>query len=123
MGLAAIVLVSAVGGIYYLSKLAPRVAQRMNTQAASSGTASSVTMAAYRQYEHGFLPTMSRQEALLVLGFSGNTGVMGSSEPSVKDIKQRYRELMVTQHSDVSGSPYIATKINEARQLLLNNQK
>lgn len=123
MGLAAILLVSTVGGVYYLSKLAPRVVQRMSTQAAAGAAASAVGVPAYRQYEHGFLPTMTRHEALLVLGFPGGSGVMGMSEPSAKEIKQRYRELMVTNHSDVSGSPYIAVKINEARQLLLNNTK
>ena len=56
---------------------------------------------------------MSRKEAALILG------VRRSS--SIKKIKERHRKLMIANHPDSGGSPLFATKVNEAKELLLKD--
>lgn len=55
--------------------------------------------------------TMSRDEALKVLGLSG-----GASED---DIRAAHRRLILQNHPDKGGSDYLASKINEAKDVLL----
>lgn len=53
---------------------------------------------------------MSRREALEVLGLPEGA--------SKDDVHREYRRLMKRLHPDVGGSSYIATKLNEAREVL-----
>jgi DnaJ-domain-containing protein 1 len=53
---------------------------------------------------------MSRREALLVLGLREGA--------SKDDVLREYRRLMKRLHPDVGGSSYLATKLNEAREVL-----
>jgi DnaJ family protein C protein 19 len=63
----------------------------------------------------GFEATMSRREAGQILGIS---------ERSKKDeIKKAHRKIMMLNHPDRGGSPYIATKINEAAETLQGGRK
>eukprot|EP01025_Chloroclados_australasicus_P067185 TRINITY_DN9292_c0_g1_i3.p2 TRINITY_DN9292_c0_g1~~TRINITY_DN9292_c0_g1_i3.p2 ORF type:complete len:109 (-),score=4.03 TRINITY_DN9292_c0_g1_i3:600-926(-) len=65
-------------------------------------------------YKGGFLPEMSRREAGLILG-------LRESAPAEK-IKEAHRKLMIANHPDSGGSSYLATKINEAKDLLLGKK-
>jgi len=38
-------------------------------------------------------------------------------------ITERYRLLMKLNHPDLGGSPFIAQKVNEAKELLLKSKK
>ena len=56
-------------------------------------------------------PAMSRDEALKVLGLGANAGE--------DDIRAAHRRLMLQNHPDKGGSDYLASKVNEAKDVLL----
>eukprot|EP00941_MAST-03F_sp_MAST-3F-sp1_P006098 g6098.t1 len=62
-------------------------------------------------YEGGFEDKMTRREAALILG------VRESADR--KRTMNAYRRLLRLNHPDTGGSTYIATKLNEAKELLL----
>lgn len=63
-------------------------------------------------YRGGFESKMSKREAALILG------VREFARP--EQIKEAHRRIMISNHPDRGGSPYLATKINEAKALLEN---
>ncbi|CAL0321381.1 unnamed protein product [Lupinus luteus] len=66
-------------------------------------------------YEGGFQPTMTRREAALILGVRERT-------PTDK-IKEAHRRVMIANHPDAGGSHYLASKINEAKDMLVGKTK
>ncbi|PIA38641.1 hypothetical protein AQUCO_02700101v1 [Aquilegia coerulea] len=66
-------------------------------------------------YEGGFLATMTRREAALVLG------LRESATPD--KVKEAHRRVMVANHPDAGGSHYLASKINEAKDMMLGKIK
>ena len=65
-----------------------------------------------KYYRGGFEAKMSKSEAAKVLGIS-----VASPKNRVKDAHKR---VMIANHPDKGGSPYLAAKINEAKDLLDN---
>ncbi|EGG24887.1 DnaJ subfamily C member 19 [Cavenderia fasciculata] len=63
----------------------------------------------------GFQPKMDRQEAFAVLGLPD-----GADDKLIKD---QHKKMMIKNHPDKGGSSYLATKVNEARNLLLNRDE
>ncbi|XP_060785889.1 dnaJ homolog subfamily C member 15 [Neoarius graeffei] len=61
-------------------------------------------------YKGGFEQKMTKREASLILGISPTS--------SKAKVKEAHRRIMVLNHPDKGGSPYLATKINEAKDLL-----
>ncbi|XP_031505006.1 mitochondrial import inner membrane translocase subunit TIM14-2-like [Nymphaea colorata] len=61
-------------------------------------------------YEGGFKPVMNRREAALILGVREHA--------EIERIKEAHRRVMVANHPDGGGSHYMASKINEAKDLL-----
>ncbi|GMT28479.1 hypothetical protein PFISCL1PPCAC_19776, partial [Pristionchus fissidentatus] len=63
-----------------------------------------------KYHRGGFDDKMSKREAALILGI----------QPSVKaaKLKEAHKKIMIANHPDRGGSPYIAAKINEAKQVL-----
>ncbi|KAE9619770.1 hypothetical protein Lal_00038053 [Lupinus albus] len=66
-------------------------------------------------YEGGFLPTMTRREAAQILGVRERT--------PMDKVKEAHRRVMVANHPDAGGSHYIASKVNEAKEMLLGKTK
>jgi DnaJ family protein C protein 19 len=58
----------------------------------------------------GFEPAMSSREAYEILGLKQNA--------SNDMIKKAHRSIMLANHPDRGGSPFLASKINEAKELL-----
>ena len=56
-------------------------------------------------------PAMSRDEALKVLGLGADAGE--------DDVRMAHRRLMLQNHPDKGGSDYLASKVNEAKDVLL----
>lgn len=68
-----------------------------------------------KYYEGGFEEKMTRREAALILG------VRESS--SAARIKNAHRKILILNHPDTGGSTYIASKLNEAKELLLKGKE
>ncbi|PGH17282.1 mitochondrial import inner membrane translocase subunit tim14 [Helicocarpus griseus UAMH5409] len=62
-------------------------------------------------YKGGFEPRMNRREAALILELSERT-------LNKDKVRANHRKLMLLNHPDRGGSPYLASKINEAKEML-----
>ncbi|EAW23942.1 putative mitochondrial DnaJ chaperone (Tim14) [Aspergillus fischeri NRRL 181] len=62
-------------------------------------------------YKGGFEPRMTRREAALILELPERT-------LNKEKVRKKHRQLMLLNHPDRGGSPYLATKINEAKEFL-----
>ncbi|THH13052.1 hypothetical protein EW146_g7129 [Bondarzewia mesenterica] len=59
----------------------------------------------------GFKAKMDRKEAIAILGLKDG--------PLLKTrLKDAHRQIMLANHPDRGGAPYLASKINEAKDLL-----
>ncbi|KAJ7113705.1 hypothetical protein C8R43DRAFT_130791 [Mycena crocata] len=59
----------------------------------------------------GFRAKMDRKEAVSILGLKDG--------PTLRNkLKDAHRNIMLANHPDRGGSPYLASKINEAKDLL-----
>lgn len=59
----------------------------------------------------GFQARMDRKEAKDILGLK-------ESQVTKNKLKDAHRRIMLANHPDRGGSPYMASKINEAKDLL-----
>jgi len=63
-----------------------------------------------KYYKGGFEPKMTKREASLILGIS-------PAASKIK-VKEAHKRIMLLNHPDKGGSPYLAAKINEAKDLV-----
>jgi len=66
-------------------------------------------------YEGGFQPTMTKREAALILGVRESV--------AAEKVKEAHRKVMVANHPDAGGSHFLASKINEAKDVMLGKTK
>ncbi|PSC73057.1 mitochondrial import inner membrane translocase subunit TIM14-1 [Micractinium conductrix] len=66
-------------------------------------------------YKGGFQPEMNRREAALILG-------VRESAPEEK-VKEAHRRIMIANHPDSGGSSFIATKVNEAKDMMMGKKR
>lgn len=99
---------AGLAGRYIVRKM-PVVSQRMS-EILKNMPMDSQSLANNRYYKGGFEAKMTRREASLILGVSPNA--------SKGKIKEQFKKVMSVNHPDRGGSPYIAAKINEAKDLL-----
>jgi hypothetical protein len=66
-------------------------------------------------YDGGFEDKMSKREAALILGLRESA--------SIDRIKDAHRKMLINNHPDKGGSPLIAAKINEAKDLLMKGKQ
>ncbi|KAJ3714208.1 hypothetical protein EV361DRAFT_906631 [Lentinula raphanica] len=67
---------------------------------------------AANQWAHGgFRAKMDRKEAIAILGLKEGPQLRAR-------LKDAHRQIMLANHPDRGGSPYLASKINEAKDLL-----
>ncbi|CAJ0580737.1 unnamed protein product, partial [Mesorhabditis spiculigera] len=67
-----------------------------------------------KYHRGGFEQKMSRREAAMILG------VPATAKPN--KIKEAHKRIMIANHPDRGGSPYLAAKINEAKDYLETNK-
>lgn len=63
-----------------------------------------------KYYQGGFDLKMNRKEAALILGIS--------PAANKAKIREAFKKVMAVNHPDRGGSPYIAAKINEAKDFM-----
>jgi hypothetical protein len=81
----------------------------------SASTSSASDYYARNFYDGPFENKMTRREAALILG------VRESASP--ERVKSAHRTLLIQNHPDTGGSTFLATKINEAKELLMSGKR
>lgn len=84
----------------------------------SAGGGSAGVMSAFMGrsfFVGGFEAEMTRREAAKILAVRENA--------APDKIKEAHRRIMVANHPDAGGSPYLATKVNEAKEMLLGKKR
>ena len=95
----------------YVARTSPMFIKQAEEKLKSIPTlTSSETWANSKYYKGGFEAKMTKKEAALILGVSPNA--------APKKIKDCHKRIMLLNHPDRGGSPYIAAKINEAKDLI-----
>ncbi|KAJ1678532.1 mitochondrial import inner membrane translocase subunit TIM14 [Spiromyces aspiralis] len=70
-----------------------------------------VTPVSKKFLKGGFDAKMNKHEAAAILGLK-------ESQLTKEKVKKSHRRIMLRNHPDLGGSPYLATKINEAKEFL-----
>ncbi|KAF5275662.1 hypothetical protein FQA39_LY06774 [Lamprigera yunnana] len=94
----------------HILKQMPHVAKTVNEAMKTLPKFNVETMTTAKYYKGGFDPKMNRREAALILGISPTANKL--------KIRDAFKRVMALNHPDRGGSPYIASKINEAKDFL-----
>jgi len=94
----------------YAVRAMPQMAQKMEEVAKGMPKLDSESWANSKYHKGGFDPKMNKREASLILGVSPTV--------NVKKIRDAHKKIMILNHPDRGGIPYLAAKINEAKDFL-----
>ncbi|XP_017776834.1 PREDICTED: mitochondrial import inner membrane translocase subunit TIM14 [Nicrophorus vespilloides] len=94
----------------YAMRQMPNVTKAMNEAIQNLPKFDAESMASSKYYKGGFDAKMNRREAALILGISPT-----ANKAKVKDA---FKKVMAVNHPDRGGSPYLASKINEAKDFM-----
>ncbi|XP_071546251.1 mitochondrial import inner membrane translocase subunit TIM14-like isoform X2 [Panulirus ornatus] len=97
-------------GTRFIIRSMPTLGKKMAEAVNNVGQIDGKALAHSRYYKGGFEPKMTKREAGLILNLSPN------ADP-VK-VKAAYKKMMLANHPDRGGSPYISAKLSEAKDLL-----
>ncbi len=86
-------------------KYAPKAAENLEKTLLNIPKPSFTSFTDVKYYKGGFEAKMSKREASLVLGVSPTASKI--------KIKEAHKRIMILNHPDKGGSPYIASKLNE----------
>jgi len=106
LGMAAL----GVGGRIALRTAPKAISNMENIIKAMPSQIDSKAWANSKYYKGGFEDKMTKREAALILGVSPNA--------TSKKISESHKKIMLLNHPDRGGSPYLASKINEAKDFL-----
>jgi len=106
LGMAAL----GVGGRIALRTAPKAISNMENVLKSMPSQLDSKAWANSKYYKGGFEGKMTKREAALILGVSPNA--------PAKKISDSHKKIMLLNHPDRGGSPYLASKINEAKDFL-----
>ena len=101
----------------FIARTSPALVNTIQKQLKALPTPSSLTIqniskiwSNAKYYRGGFEDKMTRTEAFRILGLSSNS--------SIKVVNAQHKKIMLLNHPDRGGSPYMAAKINEAKDVI-----
>ena len=101
----------------FIARTSPALVNTLQKNLKALPTPSSLTIQKLSQawsnakyYRGGFEDKMTRAEAFRVLGLSTNS--------PIKVVNAQHKRIMLLNHPDRGGSPYLAAKINEAKDVI-----
>ncbi|KAJ8940025.1 hypothetical protein NQ314_010856 [Rhamnusium bicolor] len=94
----------------YILRQIPNASKTFNEAMKNLPKFDTDSVANSKYYKGGFDQKMNRREAALILGISPSA--------NKQKVKDAFKKVMAVNHPDRGGSPYIASKINEAKDYL-----
>ncbi|XP_036326452.1 mitochondrial import inner membrane translocase subunit TIM14-like [Rhagoletis pomonella] len=98
----------------HLMRRMPAMATKLSETMKNLPKFDAETLANSKYCKGGFDPKMNKREASLILGVSPSASKL--------KIKDAHKKIMLLNHPDRGGSPYLAAKINEAKDFMDNTK-